>query len=382
VSGPLAGIRVLEFAGIGPGPFAGMLLADLGADVVRLERPPSTMAAGREPRFDVMQRGKRSFGLDLRQPAGVELALELVATADAVIEGFRPGVMERLGVGPAECLARNPRLIFGRMTGWGQTGPLAVRAGHDINYVALSGALHAIGRSGETPVPPLNLVGDFGGGGLLLAFGILAALLESRESGSGQVVDAAMVDGAALLTTLFYGMAAEGRWSEQRGTNMLDSGAPFYEVYACADGGFVAVGAIEPQFYAELLRVMDLHEAELPPESDQSAWPELKERFGSVFATRTRDEWIARAEGTDACITPVLSFGESPRHPHTMARDTFVEVGGVVQPAPAPRFSRTRAPTPLPPAGPGGGGRAALLDWGVPAGRLEELARAGVAMVE
>jgi alpha-methylacyl-CoA racemase len=359
-----------------------MLLADQGADVVRLERPPSGAPAHREPRFDVMQRGKRSFGLDLRQPAGVELALELVARADAVIEGFRPGVMERLGVGPAECFASNPRLIFGRMTGWGQGGPLADRAGHDINYVALSGALYAIGRSGKAPVPPLNLVGDFGGGGLLLAFGILAALLESRGSGCGQVVDAAMVDGAALLTALFHGMVAEGRWSDERGTNMLDSGAPYYEVYACADGQFVAVGAIEPQFYTALLGVMGLDETDLPPASDQSAWPELKERFGSVFATKTRDEWIALAERTDACITPVLSFGESPRHPHNVARETFVEVGGVVQPAPAPRFSRTGASSPLPPLGPGGGGRAALLDWGVAAQRVEELARAGVVMVE
>ena len=382
MSGPLAGIRVLEFAGIGPGPFAGMLLADLGADVVRLERPQPPSPAHRKARFDVMQRGKRSFVLDLRQPAGVELALELVVTADAVIEGFRPGVMERLGVGPAECLARNPRLVFGRMTGWGQSGPLADRAGHYINYVALSGALYAIGRSGENPVPPLNLVGDFGGGGLLLAFGILAALWESRGSGAGQVVDAAMVDGAALLTTLFHGMAADGRWSDERGTNMLDSGAPFYEVYACADGAFVAVGAIEPQFYAELLGVMGLDEAALPPNSDQSAWPELKERFASVFSTKTRDEWIALAAGTDACITPVLSFGEAPRHPHNLARDAFVEVGGVVQPAPAPRFSRTNGATPAPPLGPGGGGRAALLDWGLTADRLDELARAGVAMFE
>ena len=340
--GPLAGVKVLEVAGIGPGPFAGMMLADLGADVVRIDRADRVRGGDPErPPRDVLARGRRSVAVDLKQAEGVEVVLRLVEQADVLIEGFRPGVMERLGLGPEVCLARNPRLVFGRMTGWGQEGPMAQSAGHDINYIALAGALEPIGRAGGKPTPPLNLVGDFGGGGMLLAFGICAALVERASSDRGQVVDAAMVDGAATLMGFFHGMTAMGAWHEGRGTNMLDSGAHFYDTYETSDGQYVSLGAIEPQFYAELLEKIGLADEDLGSQMDASRWPELKQRFEALFRTKTRDEWCAILEGSDACFAPVLSMSEAPRHPHLAERETFVEAHGMVQPAPSPRFSRT-----------------------------------------
>ncbi len=336
MAGPLADLKVVEMAGIGPAPFCAMLLADLGADVVRITRPGARV----EPR-DVTTRSRRALALDLRDAAGVAAAQQLVDRADILIEGFRPGVMERLGLGPDECLQRNARLVYGRMTGWGQHGPLAQAAGHDINYIAISGALHAIGRAGEAPVPPLNYVGDFGGGGMLLMVGVLAALHEARRSGQGQVVDAAMTDGAALLSAFMYGFKAAGRWSNQRGENMLDGGAHFYDTYACADGKYIAIGAIEPQFYAELRERCGIQDPVFDAQMDPARWPLLKLKLADVFRTRTRDEWCALLEGSDACFAPVLDWDEAPQHAHNRARETFVETGGVVQPAPAPRFSRT-----------------------------------------
>jgi len=344
VPGPLQGVRVVEMAGIGPGPFAAMMLADMGADVVRIQRPGTV--AFTAPKFDVMTRGRRTVELDLRQPAAVAQVLDLVARADILIEGFRPGVMERLGLGPEICLQRNPRLVFGRMTGWGQHGPLSHAAGHDINYIALSGALHAIGHPGEPPVVPLNFIGDFGGGGMLLAVGVLAAVLEARSSGNGQVVDAAMTDGAALLSAMFYGMQAAGKWSNARGENMLDGGAHFYGTYACADGKYVAIGSIEPQFYATLRERCCIDDPEFDRQMDAKAWPQLRQRLTALFKTRTRDQWCTLLEGTDACFAPVLDWDEAPAHPHNQTRDTFVTIDGVTQPAPAPRFSRTPSATP------------------------------------
>jgi alpha-methylacyl-CoA racemase len=376
--GPLAGVRVVELAGIGPCPFAAMVLADLGADVLRIERASSVAASPPErPSWDLLNRGKRSLGVDLKHPDGVELVLGLAERADVLVEGFRPGVVERLGIGPEQCRARNERLVYGRMTGWGQSGPRADRAGHDIDYIALAGALDPIGREGERPLPPLNLVGDFGGGGMLLALGVVCALVEAGRSGEGQVVDAAMVDGAALLTTFIWGMRGLGVWDGRRGTNLLDTGAPFYEVYETADGGHVAVGAIEPEFYAQLLKVMDLDPATLPAQMDRGSWPATKERFAEVFRARTRDEWVALADGTDACLAPVLPMAEAPSDPHGAARSTFVDVAGVVQPAPAPRFSRTPAGVPTAPVWPGQGGDAALADWGVDPDRVARLKAAG-----
>ncbi|RNF78218.1 CaiB/BaiF CoA transferase family protein [Streptomyces botrytidirepellens] len=334
--GPLRGLRVIELAGIGPGPHAAMQLADLGAEVVRVERP------GPRADGDATLRGRRRVRIDLRAPGGADLALDLIEHADVLIEGFRPGVTERLGLGPDACLRRNPRLIYARVTGWGQNGPLAPRAGHDINYISMTGALHAIGRAGERPVPPLNLVGDFGGGSMLLVVGVLAALCERSHSGAGQVVDAAMVDGAGLLSQMIWSMRGQGRWSDERGTNVLDGGAPFYDTYVCADGRHVAVGAIEPQFYAQLLTGLGLRPEDLPAQRDRSGWPELRETFAAAFATRTRDEWAAVFAGTDACVSPVLTFAEAMAHPHAAGREAFVEIDGVVQPAPAPRFSRSR----------------------------------------
>lgn len=374
MSGPLEGVRILEFAGIGPSPFAGMLLADLGATVLRLERTAPTPAVfAQDPRHDVMQRGKNVVRVDLKSNEGVELALELVRRADALIEGFRPGVMERLGLGPDSCLAANPRLVYGRMTGWGQDGPLSQRAGHDINYVAVSGSLGSMGRCGERPVAPLNLVGDFGGGGMLLVCGVLAALHTVGASGRGQVVDAAMVDGAALLSTLFYGLRADDLWSSERGTNLLDSGAPFYDVYECADGELIAVGALEPQFYAELLDIMDLDPNALPDQMERNEWPAMKQRFEEVFRTRTRSEWLSRSEAHDACLTPVLSMEEAPLHVHAVERAAFVTVSEVTQPAPAPRFSLTPTSTPSEPRTPGEGGRDALHEWGIGFDSLDDL---------
>ena len=342
MAGPLAGFKVVEFAGIGPGPFCAMLLADLGAEVVCIARPGGQGAAG-----PVLGRSRQTVEIDLRQPEGAQQALALVAKADALIEGFRPGVMERLGLGPDVCLAANPRLVYGRMTGWGQHGPLAHAAGHDINYIAITGALQAIGRRGEAPVPPLNYVGDFGGGAMLLAVGLLSALLEAGRSGQGQVVDAAMTDGAALLSAMMYGFKAQGQWRNERGTNLLDGGAFFYDTYACADGRYLALGPIEPQFYAELRQRVGLaDDPDFDRQMDPRAWPALREKLAAVLLTRSRDEWCAVLEGTDACVAPVLDWDEAPRHPHNVARQTFVSVDGVVQPAPAPRFSRSATDAP------------------------------------
>jgi alpha-methylacyl-CoA racemase len=371
--GPLKGIRILEFAGIGPGPFCAMLLADLGAEVVRLDRkdgPPGS-------RQDFVGRGRRSLALDLKSPAAIEAVLRLAETADAMIEGFRPGVMERLGLGPDACLARNPRLVYGRMTGWGQEGPLAQSAGHDMNYIGLTGALWSIGRPGERPVPPLNLVGDYGGGGMLLAMGLLAALLEARTSGRGQVVDAAMVDGAALLMAPIYAMLARGRWRNERGSNMLDGAAPWYDTYECADGRWISVAPIEPQFFELMLTKLGLDPARHAGRMDPENWPELRAELAAVFRTRTRDDWAALFEGTDACVAPVLDLQEAPSHPHNQARGTFRQRDGAVQPAPAPRFSRT----PAEPVGPaplrGEHTRQVLQDWGFGAPEIDALQRSG-----
>ena len=362
--GPLSGIRILEIAGIGPGPFAGMMLSDMGAEVIRVDRPHGVQGGPpTEPPKDVLARGRRSVCIDLKHPDGVKTVLRLVEGCDALIEGFRPGVMERLGLGPEVCLSRNPRLVFGRMTGWGQEGPLAQAAGHDINYIALAGALDPIGRAGEAPVPPLNLVGDFGGGGMLLAFGLACGLVERDRSGRGQVIDAAMVDGAAALMALMHGMRAMGYWKDERGTNLLDTGAHFYDVYETRDGKYVSIGSIEPQFYAELLRLAGLEGEELPSQMDRSRWPEQKERLAEIFRRKTRDEWCAIMEGSDVCFAPVLHMGEAPKHPHNQQRGTFVEVAGVTQPAPTPRFSRTPAQIAGPPAHAGQHTDAVLRDF-------------------
>jgi alpha-methylacyl-CoA racemase len=379
VPGPLAGLKVVEFAGIGPGPFAAMLFADMGAEVVRVERrgisrrPLSLLNAGP---FDVLNRGRRAVAIDLKRPAGVQAALRLVEQADALIEGFRPGVMERLGLGPEVCLARNPRLVYGRMTGWGQNGPLAPAAGHDINYIALSGALHAIGTP-EQPIAPLNLVGDFGGGAMLLAWGMMAALWEARGSGLGQVVDAAMTDGAALLMAMIYGVKAAGLWTDARGANLLDGGAPFYCTYACADGKHLAVGPIEPQFYRLFLERAGITDSELAGQYDLTVWSGQREKLGAILLTRTRDEWCALLEGTDACVTPVLDLEEAPLHPHNQARRTFVVVDDVLQPAPAPRLSRTPGVIRHPPPLPGQDTRAVLSDWGFAQGEIDALLAGG-----
>jgi len=352
--GPLEGVRIIEIAGIGPGPFSAMMLADMGADVIRVDRADRVRPADSDaPSADVMNRGRRSIAVDLKKPEGVEVVLALAETADGLIEGFRPGVAERLGIGPDECSARNPRLVYGRMTGWGQDGPYARTAGHDINYISLAGALGAMGRRGQGPVPPLNLVGDFGGGGLLLAFGMVCALLEARSSGQGQVVDAAMVDGTATLTTFIYGLLASGFWSDEVGTNMLDSGAHYYDVYETSDSKYVSIGSIEPQFYAELRRLLGLDDPRWDAQNDKTAWPALKEELAAVFRTRTRDEWCEILEGSDVCFAPVLHPREAPAHPHNEARGTFTEVAGITQPRPAPRFSRTDGEIRRPPCQPG-----------------------------
>ncbi len=356
MAGPLDGVKVIEIAGIGPGPFCAMLLADMGAQVVRIERPPDGVPAN-WPRL--MVRGRRSVVVDLKHEQGPEVVLRLAEFADALLEGFRPGVAERLGIGPEACLARNPRLVYGRMTGWGQDGPLSSAAGHDIDYIALAGALYPIGAAGGPPVPPLNLLGDFGGGGLLLAFGIACGLIEARRSGRGQVVDAAIVDGAALLSTMVHELLGVGLWEERRGANLLDGGAPFYGVYETADGEHMAIGALEPRFYAELLAGLGLDGLDgldgedLPAQADRDRWPELRERLAAAFRTRTRDEWAEVFEGTDACVAPVLRPSEAVVHPHNRERRTFVPVGEVAQPAPAPRFSRTSPTTPDPAPRPG-----------------------------
>ncbi|MBP1632715.1 MAG: hypothetical protein H6Q11_1003 [Acidobacteria bacterium] len=360
--GPLEGMTVIEIASLGPGPFCAMVLADLGAKVIRVDRQVS---GGQLPiAVDPLLRGRESLTLDLKRPGSAEVVLRLVERADVLLEGFRPGVAERLGIGPDACLGRNPRLVYGRVTGWGQEGPLAARAGHDIDYIALAGALYPIGRAGGPPVPPLNLVADFGGGGMLAALGVLAALWERQRSGLGQVVDAAMVDGSALLTAMFHGMRAAGLWTDDRGTNLLDSGAPFYDCYETADGRFVAVGALEPQFYVALCAGLGLDPATLPSQYDPSGWPALRERLAAAFRTRTRDEWEEVFGGMDACVAPVLTMEEATHHPHNLARGTFVQVGGITQPGPAPRFGRTPAVVPAPVAVPGEHTARVLADFG------------------
>jgi alpha-methylacyl-CoA racemase len=373
--GPLSGVKVLEFEAIGPGPFAGMLLADMGADVLLVDRPGAPeLGLQRERWMDVMLRGRRSVTLDLKAPGAAAAALELVARADALIEGFRPGVMERLGLGPEACLKLNPKLVYGRMTGWGQDGPLAPRAGHDINYIALAGVLHAFGRRGEAPVPPLNLVGDFGGGGMLLAFGVACALIEAARSGRGQVVDAAMVEGASLLAAMFAGFLAAKNWSEERGTNILDTGAPWYDVYETQDGKYVSIGSIESRFFDDLLSRLGLQD--VPPQHDRARWPEMRALFTKTLKSKTRDEWCRIFEGSDACFAPVLSWSEARRDAHNAFRKNFIEVSGVEQPAPAPRFSRTPGAVRRAPPERGEGGAAALAEWGFDAaevGRLKAL---------
>jgi len=378
--GPLAGIKVLEFESIGPAPFAGMLLADMGADVLVIDRPASTdLGLKRERWYDVMMRGKRSVTLDLKSKTAREAALALAGKADALIEGMRPGVMERLGVGPDQALKINPRLVYGRMTGWGQDGPLAPRAGHDINYIALAGVLHAFGRKGEAPVPPLNLIGDFGGGGMLLGFGVACALIEAARSGRGQVVDAAMVEGAALLATMFAGFLKAGSWSEVRGDNILDTGAPWYDVYETKDRKYVSIGSIETRFYEELLQKLGVPDL---GQHDRKRWPEMRERFATVFKTKTRDEWCKVFDGSDACFAPVLSWSEARRDAHNVARKAYVEVAGVEQPAPAPRFSRTPAGVRRSPPERSEGGRAALADWGFDAKAIDRLRSLGLGAKE
>jgi alpha-methylacyl-CoA racemase len=376
--GPLSGIRILEFQGIGPGPFCAMMLSDMGAEVVRIDRTQNArLDHPATPSLDFLARGRRSVAVDLKRPEAVEVVLRLMEGADAIIEGFRPGVMERLGLGPELCLERNPRLVYGRMTGWGQDGPLAHAAGHDINYIALAGALDPIGRRGEPPLPPLNLVGDFGGGGLLLAYGIVCALVERASSGRGQVVDAAMVDGAAALMAIFHGAQQSGWWREERGTNLLDTGAHFYEVYETKDGKYVSIGSIEPQFYAELIDKLGLAGEELPAQMDRSQWPAMKKRLEALFAQRTRDEWCEIMEGSDVCFAPVLSMSECRHHPHLRARSTFVEVAGAPQPGPAPRFSRSAVEVQGPPPRPGAHTEEVLEEAGFQAEEIRKLREQG-----
>ena len=378
MSGPLSGLKIIEIAGIGPGPFTAMLLADMGADVVRIDRAQNVSGGDpATPPANISDRGRRSVGVDLKHPDGVEAVLSLCEEADGLIEGFRPGVMERLGLGPDAVLARNPKLVYGRMTGWGQDGPYSAWAGHDINYIALAGALEPIGRAGGPPVPPLNLVGDFGGGGMFLAFGMVCGLLNAQRGGEGQVVDAAMVDGAATLMTMFHAMTAMGVWTEGRGTNLLDTGAHFYDVYETSDGKYVSIGSIEPQFYAELIRLSGLEGEELPWQHDRSQWPALKERFAELFKQKSRDEWCEIMEHTDVCFAPVLSLAEAPHHPHNVERGTFIELNGVVQPAPAPRFSATPGAVQRPPSHAGQHTDEVLTEWGLEADRVAKLREAG-----
>ncbi len=373
--GPLHGVKVIEVGGIGPGPFCGMMLSDMGAEIVRIERKGQFALS--EPKFDVPMRNRRSVEIDLRKQEGVDTLLKLVEQADALQEGFRPGVMEKLGLGPDVCLKRNPRLVYGRMTGWGQEGPLALAAGHDINYISLSGALHTIGRKGERPIPPLNLVGDYGGGGMMLAFGIVCALYEAQRSGKGQVVDAAMIDGSAALMAIFYGLKASGFWTDDRGTNLLDGAAHFYDTYETADGKYVSIGSIEPQFYALLLKHTGIDDPDYQNQLDQTKWPAFKERLTEIFKSKTRDEWCKIMEGTDVCFAPVLSLDEAKDHPQNQTRNTFIEVEGVLQPAPAPRFSRTTPETPKPPPKVAAHTEAVLADFGFGADDILALKAAG-----
>ncbi|MBS0491743.1 CaiB/BaiF CoA transferase family protein [Phenylobacterium sp.] len=370
--GPLSGLKVVEFAGIGPGPFCGMLLSDLGADVVRIDRK----GQGRASPADITARGRRSIGLDLKNPASIETCLKLMESADAVFEGFRPGVMERLGLGPDVALKRNPKLVYGRMTGWGQFGPYANAAGHDMNYIAITGALHAIGTN-DKPIPPLNLVGDFGGGALYLAFGLLAGVLNARQTGQGQVIDCAMSDGAASLMAMFYGFKASGMWKEERRANLLDGGAHFYDTYQCADGKWISIGSIEPQFYALLLEKTGINDPAFAAQMDRGSWNDLRDKLAHVIAQKTQAEWCEIMDATDVCFAPVLDLDAAPKHPHNVARQTFVELGGVVQPAPAPRFSATPGEIQGPPPAIGAHDREALADWGFSAAAIDELKAAG-----
>jgi alpha-methylacyl-CoA racemase len=385
-TGPLSGIKIIELAGIGPAPFTCMMLADAGAQVLRLERAmpgavergDEARAAGSGPHWDLLNRSRPSVGIDLKNPDAIELVLGLVEQSDGFVEGFRPGVAERLGIGPDACFARNKKLVYGRMTGWGQDGPMANMAGHDIDYIAIGGALWSMGRAGEPPVPPLNMVGDFGGGGMLLAFGMVAALFESARSGQGQVVDAAMVDGAATLMTMIHAFRAGGIWNDGRASNMLDTGAPFYEVYETSDGKWMAVGGIEAQFYAALLEGLGLaDDATMPGQNARDEWPAMKERFAALFKTKTRDEWTAIFDGTDACVVPVLSPWEAHLHPHNEARSTFIEVEGRVQPAPSPRFSRTPSAVSKAPSLPGADTVSGLVEWGVSEDAVAKLRQSG-----
>ena len=382
MSGPLTGVTVVELAGAGPAPFCGMVLSDLGADVITVHRPSAVTMPSGDPVAEMIQttlsRGRRSVAIDLKSPEGLALLHEMLGRADVLIEGFRPGVTERLGIGPEDCVARYPSLVYGRVTGWGSSGPYSQAAGHDINYIALSGALAHVGRRDERPVPPLNLVGDFGGGGLLLALGVVAALFEARISGRGQVVDAAMVDGAALLMTMMHELLGRGAWDERRGANLNDGGAPFYDVYETSDGAYLAVGAMEPKFFAELLDRLRIDTTELPDQWDRAGWPVTRERLAATFRTRTRAEWCDLLEGTDACVTPVLTMSEAVQHPHNVARGTFTDVDGIVQPAPAPRFSRTPGAVQRPPSAPGRHTDEVLTDLGIDADGIAEFRARGV----
>jgi alpha-methylacyl-CoA racemase len=369
--GPLQGVKIIEVGGIGPGPFCGMMLSDMGADIVRVERKGGLALS--EPKYDVLTRNRRSVCIDLRKSEGVEALLRMLEQVDALQEGFRPGVMEKLGLGPEVCLKRNPRLVYGRMTGWGQQGPLSHAAGHDINYIALSGALHTFGRKGENPVPPLNLVGDFGGGGMFLAFGMVCALLEAQKTGTGQIVDAAMVDGSAALMAMIYGLKASGLWADKRGVNLLDGGAHFYDTYETADGKYVALGSIEPQFYDLLLKLAGIEDPEFKNQLDFTKWPALKEKISRIVKKKTRDAWCAVMEGTDVCFAPVLSLEEAPEHPHIKQRRTYTEIEGVLQPSPAPRFSRTVPQIKNPPPNPGQDTEAVLAEFGFNTAEIQTL---------
>ena len=370
MTGPLSGTKVIEIAGIGPGPFCAMMLADMGAEVVRIDRRSS---AGEGSKFDVLNRGRRSLALDLKKQAAVTAILRMVRLADALIEGFRPGVMERLGLGPELCLERNPRLVYGRMTGWGQEGPLAQAAGHDINYISLTGALHAIGPNGGGPVPPLNLIGDFGGGGMLLAFGVVCAMLEAARSGKGQVVDAAMTDGSAALMAAVYGIKARGGWTNERGNNLLDGGAPFYGTYQCKDNKWISIGSLEPQFYELLREKAGLAEPTVNDRWSKDTWANNRGKLAQIFKAKTQAEWCGIMEGSDVCFAPILDLDEAPRHPHNKQRQTFVDVDGVTQPAPAPRFSRTPGAVQAPPPKAGEHSEAVLRDWGFSTQEIADL---------
>ncbi len=371
--GPLEGMKIVEIGSIGPGPFCAQMLADMGADIIRIDRKTPSAAISQETKYEVLHRNRRSVMVDLKKPEGVQTVLKLIAQADALIEGFRPGVMERLGLGPDVCLETNPKLVYGRMTGWGQDGPLAQAAGHDINYISLSGALHAIGPKGGKPAIPLNLIGDFGGGGMFLAFGIMCGIYETRKSGLGQVVDASMVEGAAALTGMFYGMFAGGLQNNKRGSNLLDGGAHFYDTYETSDGKWISIGSIEPQFYALLLKHAGIEDEELKNQMDIDRWPDWKETVTAVFKTKTRDQWCDIMEGTDVCFAPVLSFDEVKDHPQNQSRQSFIEVGGVMQPAPAPRFSRTHPEMRYLPPKKGEHNVEALKEWGFQAEEIDAL---------